>query len=50
MWADLEALQMRRTKQLIVLSFFIKENLRRASKQSITVIKPGENERGNEFW
>ena len=26
---------------------FIKENLRRASKESITVIKPGENKRGN---
>ena len=27
---------------------FIKENLRTASKESITVMKPGENERGNE--
>ena len=27
---------------------FIKENLRRASKKSITVMKPGENKRGNE--
>ena len=26
----------------------IKENLRRASKESITIIKPGENKRGNE--
>ena len=30
--------------------YFIKENLRRASKESITVIKPRENERNNEFW
>ena len=27
---------------------FITENPRRASKESITVIKPGENKRGNE--
>ena len=27
---------------------FIKENLRRGGKESITVIKPGEKMRGNE--
>ena len=27
---------------------FVKENLKRASRESITVMKPGENERGNE--
>ena len=29
---------------------FTKENLRRASKESITIIKPGENKRGNESF
>ena len=29
---------------------FIKENLRRGSKESITVIKPGENKRGNKSF
>ena len=28
---------------------FIKENPRRASEESITVIKPGENQRGKEI-
>ena len=27
---------------------FVKENPRRASKKNITIIKPGENKRGNE--
>ena len=31
-------------------SNFIKENLRRASKDSITVIKPGEKKKGNESF
>ena len=35
---------MRRTEQLATL---IKENLRRASKESIAVIKPRENKREN---
>ena len=38
---------MRRAEQLITLNL-IKENLRRASKESISVIKPGENKRGDE--
>ena len=38
---------MRRTEQLATL---IKENLRRASKESIAVIKPRENKRGNESF
>ena len=29
---------------------WIKENLRRASKESITTIKPGENKRGNKSF
>ena len=41
---------MRWAEQLITLLNFIKENLRRASKESITVIKPGENKRGNESF
>ena len=43
MWADLAALKMRRAEQLITLNF-IKENPRRASKVSITIIRP------REFW
>ena len=35
---------MRRTEQLVTL---IKENLRRASKDSTAIIKPRENKRGN---
>ena len=50
MWADLGTLKMRWAEQLISLLNFIKENLRRASKESITVIKPGENKRGNESF
>ena len=37
---------MRRAEQLITLDF-IKENLRRASKESIAIIKPRENKREN---
>ena len=43
-------MKMRWAEQLITLLNFIKENLRRASKESITVIKPGENKRGNESF
>ena len=35
-------------EQLITLC--IKENLRRGSKESITVIKPGKNKRGSESF
>ena len=37
---------MRRAEQLTILNF-MKENLRRASKESITIIKPRENKRRN---
>ena len=40
---------MRRAEQLITFNF-IKENPRRTSKESITIIKPGENKRGNESF
>jgi len=45
MWADLE----RQAEQSVTLNF-IKENLRRVSKESIAVIKPGKNKRGNKSF
>ena len=49
MWADLGTLKMRQAEQLITLNF-MKENLRRASKESITVIKLRENKTENESF
>ena len=49
MWADLGALTMRQAEQLIT-EFDQKENQRRASKEGITTIEPGENKRGNESF
>ena len=40
---------MKQAEQLITLDF-IKENLRRASKESIAIIKPRENTRGNKSF
>ena len=40
---------MRQAEQLITLNF-INENQRRASKEGITRIEPGENKRGNESF
>ena len=40
---------MRQAEQLITLNFN-KENLRRASEESISIIKPRENKRGNESY
>ena len=39
---------MRRAEQFITLNF--KENLRTASKDSIAIIKPRKNKRGNESF
>ena len=41
MWADLGTCEMQRAEQPITLNFI--KNPRRASKESITVINPGEN-------
>ena len=41
---------MRRAEQFIIHWIFIKENLRTASKESIAIIKPRENKRGNESF
>ena len=49
MWADLGTLKIWRAEQFITPSC-IKENLRRASKESITVIKHGKNKRGSESF
>ena len=42
-------MHLRKAEQLITLDF-IKENLRRTSKESIAIIKPRENKRGNEHF
>ena len=41
---------MKQAEQLITLWIFIKENLRRDSKESIAIIKPRENKRGNKSF
>ena len=33
---------------MITLWFFVKDNLRRANKESIAITKPRENKKGNE--